>query len=59
MQTAMNWCKSVTFYKIPYLPSAVCNKAISMVGNWVPEFNEYDIRKKCVGGGLCYNFNSI
>jgi len=60
MQSAMNWCKQLTALKIPFLPRNVCTRVIQMVSDWNPNFNEYDIRKKCEEGqSLCYNFDSI
>ena len=36
-----------------------CDKVTAIVGDLNSPFNEYDIRKKCSGGPLCYNFDNL
>lgn len=59
IQVAMEKCKKISEAGILFADSTVCENAMAIINKYVDRFNVYDIRKKCVGQGLCYNFDSI
>ena len=61
LQTGFRFCRILMEYNIPYFNIMVCNLLTqSLLGSPVsPNFNVYDIRRKCDNPPLCYDFSDM